>query len=639
MAVLLPHADWLYRSADFAECIRWRNRTQDQGAPPAPCDMLDKRELNSSLAVTTHSLTALASKLASGRAVRIAAIGASLTQQGGCIEQNGRCTQYSGGGRPGWLLRFFQWLNATWPNSHHFLFNGGRDMTPAGGFVGCLYTWLPRALDLVVLEFGSMAYAQKIRDMDLLVRTLRSLPRPPALLFLTARPWCHTRPNGSTVLLEQYNQESRHQPDRGEGVEHYCDFLATESRQSAISMHRALRDRVYADRLRGRCPFQKHGTLPLSVPDVAHDGTHAFASPLGDAHLAAAMAHWLHRLVTRRSEAQRPADTPDRADQGAGRGVGGGDEASMVPTALGMTPVSGHCFDLRADRSMLSVVRSPSGWSGPSRAPQTAFSAPPTSTAAGVGRSVGGDSATRNDVGLVWATEHCPQRLEECTAASSLPSTAVPSPSASAASSSAATAVSSSSSPGSIPEATDKPCALATHGLRAPPTFHYCTHALSALTKGQRRKESPGVVAMHAGATLWLRATVEGAPEDDSADSGGAGASGTAHNTSSAGARTRRITLSYLVSYEHMGIASVACFDGCTCRAVRLDAHKPSAERISAFVTRDLGPVSVARGAAPIGGAGWGQDEQSETCTLAVRVENETSSGEHKFKVRSVVVY
>ena len=103
--------------------------------------------------------------------MRIAAIGASLTQQGGCfVPQEGRCRHYAAKElaaeeplgptevpkRSGWFVRFGHWLNATWPGAHQ-LHNAGADMTPAGGFAGCLYSILPRELDLVILEFGSMA--------------------------------------------------------------------------------------------------------------------------------------------------------------------------------------------------------------------------------------------------------------------------------------------------------------------------------------------------------------------------------------------------------------------------------------------------------------------------------------------------
>jgi hypothetical protein len=73
------------------------------------------------------------------------------------------------------------------------------------------------------------------------------------------------------------------------------------------------------------------------------------------------------------------------------------------------------------------------------------------------------------------------------------------------------------------------------------------------------------------------------------------------------------VVLTYLRSYEHMGQADVSCLSGCTCSQAAVDAH--SSERTSVAEVMALRVTPAAR------------------CVVRVRVRNETSSGEHKFKV------
>ncbi|KXZ50405.1 hypothetical protein GPECTOR_16g578 [Gonium pectorale] len=79
-----------------------------------------------------------------------------------------------------------------------------------------------------------------------------------------------------------------------------------------------------------------------------------------------------------------------------------------------------------------------------------------------------------------------------------------------------------------------------------------------------------------------------------------------------------QVLLTYLGSYEHMGMAIVECVWGCACSPVVVDAHLPG-ERVSQTY---MVPIN---------------STQSETCMMGVTVLNDTSSGEHKFKVRAGV--
>jgi hypothetical protein len=73
------------------------------------------------------------------------------------------------------------------------------------------------------------------------------------------------------------------------------------------------------------------------------------------------------------------------------------------------------------------------------------------------------------------------------------------------------------------------------------------------------------------------------------------------------------VVLTYLRSYEHMGQASISCVSGCTCTEAVADAHR--AERVSIAELVVLRVTPAAR------------------CVVRVRVRDETSSGEHKFKL------
>lgn len=92
----------------------------------------------------------------------------------------------------------------------------------------------------------------------------------------------------------------------------------------------------------------------------------------------------------------------------------------------------------------------------------------------------------------------------------------------------------------------------------------------------------------------------------------------TLFRTSPAGQRTLSdVVVSFLKSYEHMGQADLSCVSGCECQATTVDAHHT--DRISVTVTATLKVTST------------------ERCVLRVLVRNETSSGNFKFKIVSLM--
>jgi hypothetical protein len=121
---------------------------------------------------------------------------------------------------------------------------------------------------------------------------------------------------------------------------------------------------------------------------------------------------------------------------------------------------------------------------------------------------------------------------------------------------------------------------------------------------GAVRKRKPGWVATTPGAVLEV------------AFNGSFGAAADA----SASSRGTIVELAYLRSYEHMGRAQVECASGCTCRhgAGEVDALSRDARVSLTFLHYMI--VTPA-----------------ERCVLRVTVQNATSSGEHKFKVISLV--
>ena len=98
----------------------------------------------------TGSLRRLRTDLDAGSPLTIGVIGASVAQNGGCINQPGqRCMAYNGQTamkfpwgerRPhkGFAVRLLELVNATWPHARHRLVNAAHDGTPAQNMLPCL---------------------------------------------------------------------------------------------------------------------------------------------------------------------------------------------------------------------------------------------------------------------------------------------------------------------------------------------------------------------------------------------------------------------------------------------------------------------------------------------------------------------
>ena len=149
---------------------------------------------------------ALFTRLAAGAPMVLGVFGASVAQNAGCLDQGARrCMRYKGTrniamawGSPGvrkfkgWAVRLLDHVNASYPHAHHRINNSGLDAIPAPVAVECLFSYLPSALDVVVLEFGSMAQWNALSrwSIEATVRQFAALPSPPVILILSVYNWC-----------------------------------------------------------------------------------------------------------------------------------------------------------------------------------------------------------------------------------------------------------------------------------------------------------------------------------------------------------------------------------------------------------------------------------------------------------------
>ena len=153
-----------------------------------------------------NSYTHLFAKLDAGEAISIAVLGASVAQNGGCLTQPGkRCMLRSGTvpdvlswGEPrkrpfkGFLVRWIEWINATWPHSGHRLYNTARDANSLSTTTACLASMLPRdGADLLLIEAGSMFLTHTPGLVEQLLRSILSMrAHVPAVVFVNVHLWC-----------------------------------------------------------------------------------------------------------------------------------------------------------------------------------------------------------------------------------------------------------------------------------------------------------------------------------------------------------------------------------------------------------------------------------------------------------------
>ena len=92
------------------------------------------------------------------------------------------------------------------------------------------------------------------------------------------------------------------------------------------------------------------------------------------------------------------------------------------------------------------------------------------------------------------------------------------------------------------------------------------------------------------------------------------------------------IGLSFLTSYEHMGIAILTCIQGCQCPDKLMDGH----ERVHRHSVPQMTTIQPKWEASAVATSVTNATKRS--CVLQVEILDQTSSGGHKFKVLQLMV-
>ena len=482
---------------------------------------------------TGGSLRRLRTDLDAGSPLTIGVIGASVAQNGGCINQPGqRCMAYNGQvvmkhpwgeRRPhkGFAVRLLELVNATWPHAGHRLVNAAHDGTPAQNMLPCLFTHVPRKVGLVVIEFGSLALHLHLPAVEAVVRKLQGLQPPPVIVFLTIRGLCKRTPRQTPqtiryVLNSHWELYTRNETTAWVRAEHEFTSVCKHYGVACLSLYEATIDAMLA-----RAPG-------FSLEDVSLDCLHPSNGRRGTDYLFDTLVNWLERGLGLREQ----GDAASR--QGPTAAIGAGTlPQPMHPQNENVGP-DGTCYTF--------------GNAGSTKSPIS--------------------QRMRN---VPWRSAQCDAercefvRAREC------------------------------------PDANSRE--FRTGG--PPPGWSFCKRSLN-MRGGAIGKISPGVLALKPGAELEFtpdtRVQSSGAADDP---------------------RLKvQAGLEFLVSWEGMGRVALRCVRGCTCHEQRLDAHRTSNVHNESIFLRHFFHL---RGAAA-------------DCTLALRVLNESSSGAHKFKVRSLFV-
>ena len=85
----------------------------------------------------------------------------------------------------GFLVRWFEWLNSTWPHPQHRLVNSARDANSMATMVPCLFSHLPPSFDLLFIEGGSMFNTNTPALMEAVARQVVSMRSLPTVAFVT----------------------------------------------------------------------------------------------------------------------------------------------------------------------------------------------------------------------------------------------------------------------------------------------------------------------------------------------------------------------------------------------------------------------------------------------------------------------
>jgi len=540
---------------------------------------------------SAQGLNHLFSTLHSGEPIVIGVIGASVAQNAGCLDQpHKRCMLYSGNQpthmthgwpryRPfkGFAVRLYDHIQSRFPHHLHQINNSGLDATPMQLVLPCLFSHMPMRLHLVILDFGSMATHLELSAVEGVVRALLSLQPRPALLLISFREWCtqHVTPRA----LYQVGQLLEGSSTR-DNIYPDTPWSRTETETQRVC---TLYGQGCISVHRALEPHVYAGEAGFGLLDVVgKDCLHPMHGRFGVDYVTQMVNHWFDEANASwsriRQKVPRLLTKPCSTFSGTCRGG--------IPPPLhdsnrdrGSRPM--RCFGFKLKGNMVGQTLHPLAW----------CSSPNT---------YGLQRKLPHSVGGCWEgiEPQCPILEGRAGSKQNM----------------------------SVARAQAQ---AVLHKFTANPPRHwfYCRFSLGSAA----HKISPGVVGLLPGATLLVHLDIAMAPP---VSKGRLRPQLPPEELDAAGARPVMLRLEYLVSFEHMGTVRLTCAVGCACTRQRIDAHQLGEVRnVSVFAVHSFAVTPQNATIARNRGQGLAHE-----CELQLRILNRTSSGEHKFKVRSITV-
>uniref|UniRef100_A0A7S4B6P1 Uncharacterized protein n=1 Tax=Chrysotila carterae TaxID=13221 RepID=A0A7S4B6P1_CHRCT len=228
-------------------------------------------------------------RLRAGKPVTLGVLGASVAQNGGCLTQPGqRCMGYNGLGGPtnngipppvGFAVRLHRTISQAFPRSEVRIENAAVDAMPAQSILECLFTRLPVAgLDMVILEFGSLALHTHPWATEVILRKLLSMPNPPLVVFLTIRGITH---RGQLIPQARPTAWSR--------LEDFTEMQCAHYNVGCVSFYKGLAPLIFSN------------ATGFAVEDVMADGLHPTKGRHGNEYFYDTLAFWFQETMARAS--------------------------------------------------------------------------------------------------------------------------------------------------------------------------------------------------------------------------------------------------------------------------------------------------------------------------------------------------
>lgn len=540
-------------------------------------------------------------KLERRQPVTVVILGASVAQNSGCLDQPGKRCMSNNGRTPiqlvwgpprkfkGFMVRWFEWMNATWPHSEHRLYNVGRDASSLSTIMPCLFSQLPSRIDLLIVESGSM-YMSHAWNFEMLVRQILLMRLPPTIAFFTVHLWCTF---GGSLKKKVYSHGLNKLPQR-----HYRYWSDRSPRDvTNATRGRTLIDPIpngtnpsdtleemfnlYCDKYHINCISQRDALTPgfqaalpgFSIEEIAGDCLHPLHGRLGTEYMTDLLVHWTMKAAM--SSRGRAEDTGAEPFVTATRSL----PLSPLPPALHSSKWEQHAAERAACYHL--------------------------------GDGFGRDTAS---AALPWHTGTCSTSRSTTVLRSAAPAVSMQSMQCSSVDSSPV-----------CPSVYAPPG----HSLAAtmPRVWTFCQSSFSA-HKDSAKKVSPGVVAFRPGAMLLIPLPVDWL------------ANNLALKNSSVESRSPsskigfNVTLQHQISWHSMGRVRIACTDSCVCAEQVIDAHAQfSVRNVTIFTEHRFGVMLLDQEEEPT------NSDASRKCGLSLVMLDHTSSGGHLFKIRDLLLF